>query len=203
MNPIAWSMLAVGAGSLAGLLWAEWRARPVARAVFKMSCSAGFLGLALAQGLETPFARWVFAGLALSAVGDLLLLSEGRRPFIAGLLTFLVAHLAYAGAFARVGVPSVWTAAALATAALLVLRWLWPTLGGMRLPVVGYCAVISLMLWFALGVDRVEVRLGSVLFYLSDLFVARNRFVREDVRNRLVGLPLYYAGQYLIALALR
>ena len=197
----AWVVL--GAGSLAGLLWAEWRGNKAARAVFKISCSVGFLGLALALGPETPFARWVFAGLALSAVGDVLLLSEEKRRFLAGLAAFLAAHLAYVGAFARAGVPSPWTAVALVAAALLVLRWLWPRLGDMRLPVVAYCAVISLMLWFALGVDRPEVRLGAVFFYLSDLFVARNRFVRDDVHNRLIGLPLYYAGQYLITLALR
>ena len=57
------------------------------------------------------------------------------------------------------------------------------------------------MLWLALGVGRLEVRLGGLLFWLSDLLVARHRFVRAEPSNRLVGLPLYYAGQYLIALA--
>ncbi len=73
----------------------------------------------------------------------------------------------------------------------------------MRFPVVGYCAVIGLMLWLALGVGRLEIRLGGLLFWLSDLFVARDRFVRHERWNRLAGLPLYYAGQYLIALAMR
>jgi hypothetical protein len=40
---------------------------------------------------------------------------------------------------------------------------------------------------------------GAVAFYLSDLFVARDRFVVEGFTNRLVGLPLYYGGQYLLA----
>ena len=33
----------------------------------------------------------------------------------------------------------------------------------------------------------------------GDLFVARQRFVAEAFINRLIGLPLYYAGQLLIA----
>jgi hypothetical protein len=36
-------------------------------------------------------------------------------------------------------------------------------------------------------------------FYLSDLFVARQRFVAPAFANRLYGLPLYYLGQFLLA----
>jgi uncharacterized membrane protein YhhN len=40
---------------------------------------------------------------------------------------------------------------------------------------------------------------GAVLFYLSDLAVARHRFVRPAFLNRAWGLPAYYAGQLLLA----
>jgi hypothetical protein len=40
---------------------------------------------------------------------------------------------------------------------------------------------------------------GAVLFFVSDLFVARNRFVAPGLANRLLGLPAYYGGQVLIA----
>jgi uncharacterized membrane protein YhhN len=43
------------------------------------------------------YGRRIGAGLALSAVGDLLLATDGH--FLAGLLAFLVAHLAYTFAF--------------------------------------------------------------------------------------------------------
>jgi hypothetical protein len=43
--------------------------------------------------------------------------------------------------------------------------------------------------------------LGAILFYLSDLAVARHRFVKAEFLNRGIGLPLYYAGQVLIAMA--
>jgi hypothetical protein len=36
-------------------------------------------------------------------------------------------------------------------------------------------------------------------FYLSDIFVARQRFVQHSFLNRLIGLPLYYLGQFQIA----
>jgi len=50
-------------------------------------------------------------------------------------------------------------------------------------------------------VDRNPIRAGAVLFWLSDLAVARDRFVRPGFVNPLVGLPLYYAAQLLLASA--
>ncbi len=200
MSLVAWIAVAAGASGLAGLLRAQ--ALGGAGAPFKLAASAGFVALALSLRPETPFERWVLAGLCLSAAGDLFLLATSRRFFLAGLVAFLAAHLAYAVAFAPVASPSPWTAAAIAGATALALRWLWPRLGSMRLPVAAYCAAIGVMLWLALGVGRLEIGLGGLLFWLSDLLVARDRFVRAEPLNRLVGLPLYYAGQYLIALAL-
>ena len=37
--------------------------------------------------------------------------------------------------------------------------------------------------------------MGAIGFYLSDLSVARDRFVVSAFVNRLWGLPLYYAAQ--------
>jgi len=43
---------------------------------------------------------------------------------------------------------------------------------------------------------------GAILFYLSDLAVARHRFVHESFVNRVIGLPTYYLGQFLLALTI-
>lgn len=199
MNGTAELALAAGGLGLPTLLWAEARKLMRLRAAAKLTCSAGFLLLAASFGLETPYARMLFAGLGLCAVGDALLLAAGERPFVAGLAAFLLGHVAYATAFARLSAPSPWTAALLAAAGALILRVLWPRLGPMRAPVAVYCVAISVMLWLALGTPRLELRLGALLFYLSDLLIARDRFVRAEPRNQLVLLPLYFVGQYLIA----
>ncbi|HNT86971.1 MAG TPA: lysoplasmalogenase family protein [Candidatus Hydrogenedentes bacterium] len=41
--------------------------------------------------------------------------------------------------------------------------------------------------------------IGAVLFYVSDVMVARDRFVKSDAWNRWIGLPLYYGGQMVLA----
>jgi uncharacterized membrane protein YhhN len=75
-------------------------------------------------------------------------------------------------------------------------------------PVLLYIIVITAMLsgaWSILGdssltlTGRVMIFGGAVLFYFSDIFVARDRFLKNGFLNRLVGLPMYYAGQFLLA----
>ena len=42
---------------------------------------------------------------------------------------------------------------------------------------------------------------GATMFLFSDLAVARDRFIAPGIRNRLWGLPLYYAAQLVLAAA--
>lgn len=186
---------------LAVHLAADARGARAARAAAKVGASIAFVAVALLSGVSGRLGAGLLAGLVLSVLGDALLLSERKGPFLGGVVAFLLAHVAYAGAFAGVSSPGPATAALVLAATGAALAWLWPGLGTMRIPVVAYCAVISAMLWLALGVDRGVVRAGALLFYASDLLVARDRFVAPGFSNRLVGLPLYYGGQVLLALA--
>jgi uncharacterized membrane protein YhhN len=81
----------------------------------------------------------------------------------------------------------------------------------MRKPVAAYILVISAMVGGALAVGcaeevprsgQVYVLIGAIAFYLSDLCVARDQFVSEVFVNRLIGLPLYYFAQFLLALSI-
>ena len=88
----------------------------------------------------------------------------------------------------------------------VILLWLMPhVLGDMRIPVLAYTATITLMLVAAVGTHGFEtdwrIPLGAAPFYVSDLAVARDRFVAPGWDNRLWGLPLYFGGQLLLAWA--
>ncbi len=203
--PAVFAALTVSA--LVGLLVAE-RRRSTLRWVAKPLASAGFVGLAISlDALDTPYGRWILAGLLLGWIGDVALLGASRSMFSAGLVAFLAGHVAYVVAFAGRGL-SAWAAsvsgvAALA-AAVAVLRWLRSHLPGeMAGPVLAYLVVISAMLVTAVGAtaagSTVLIAAGAAAFYVSDLFVARDRFVTPGFTNRLWGLPLYYLGQVLLA----
>jgi uncharacterized membrane protein YhhN len=182
-----------------------WLAKPIA--------AAGFVGAALANGaLETPYGTWILAGLALSLVGDVLLIPKERpRVFLAGLVAFLLGHVAYTFAFAVRGLDPATMAVAMATVlalGLAALRWLLPHVGAsMRRPVLAYVVVISAMLACAAGtVGRAgmpAIFAGAFAFYLSDLAVARQRFVAKSFWNKAWGLPLYFGAQLVLAWTVR
>jgi len=195
-------------GALAVLLWAEAREHALTKRVAKPLASLGFLLAGLAVGvLDDPYGRAIGLGLVLSAVGDVCLLSRHDRWFLAGLGSFLLAHVAYGAAFV-VAEPS-WGAVAVAAGplvgvAILVRRWLRPTVpADMRAPVDAYMLVISVMVALAIGATAAggtgRMALGAFMFYLSDLSVARDRFVEHALPNRLWGLPMYYGAQLVLA----
>ena len=78
----------------------------------------------------------------------------------------------------------------------------------LRGPVIGYVAVITLMVTLS-GANRrpaptplrFHLPIAAVLFYVSDLCVALDRFVDPQARYWLLGLPLYYLAQVLFAFA--
>lgn len=181
----------------------EVRGAFAARAVGKCAASLGFFGYGLERGLLglEPHGPWMVAALVLSLVGDVALLGESRRAVLGGIAAFLLAHVAYAAAFLTLGIAPTWAMGAavpLAVGGGLVLRSLWGRAGRLAPAVAAYVVVIATMVALAAGVaaDRGTGWLvAAVLFFVSDLFVARQRFVVRSSTNRLLGLPLYYAAQ--------
>ncbi|MEO1230092.1 MAG: lysoplasmalogenase [Myxococcota bacterium] len=187
----------------------EAHARPlrVVEAFFKAAASATFLLVASRSGLaESPHGRALFVGLGAAAAGDILLVWGSRPSFLAGLVAFLLAHVAYGVSFALRGIDlgvALAAGAVLGGIAVVAGRWLLPYTGPLREPVLAYILVISAMMTLAVAsaaqAGSPWVAIGAGLFYLSDLFVARERFVRPTFTNRLIGLPIYYLGQLILA----
>lgn len=192
----------------AALVWAEVVNSPALR-WFKMLASSGFIAVALSVGaLPTSYGRVVLVALMLSWFGDLLLTFASRQAFLGGLVAFLLGHVAYSIAFGTLGVnPFVVgiSAVVVATTAVFVWRWLAPHVGEMAAPVVAYIVAISAMVVLAFGTfgDGATwlIPVGATLFFVSDLFVAKNQFVTPGTVNRVWGLPLYYLAQVLLALS--
>jgi uncharacterized membrane protein YhhN len=184
------------------LLFAEVRGLVRLRIVTKTVASFDFVAVGLIAHDGSAYAQWIVVGLVLGAVGDVCFLGAGRRWFTIGLVAFLFGHLAYVVAIAQIVAPGhwlTWQAALPIAAAVLVLLRLRPHLGRMTIPVIAYIVVITTMVTAALASGRPRLATGAVLFFVSDLAVARQRFVGASLVNKLLGLPTYYAGQLLIA----
>ncbi len=195
--------------ALAGLLLAKHFDSRLGVWVTKPTAAAGFLALALSVGaLETSYGILIFVGLCLSFAGDVLLIpDENPAAFKAGIASFLLGHVTYTVAFCSLEVDvrnALFATVVTGGAAFVVVRWLRPNLTpDMRLPVLAYVAVISCMLVAATGcataLSRPDIFAGALLFYLSDLSVARDRFVQASFWNGAWGLPFYFAAQLILA----
>ena len=156
----------------------------------------------------------ILTGLVFCLGGDVCLALPQKKMFLMGLISFLTGHLFYIFGLFYLAETGIWTMAGTVIVlgiSIPVYLWLKPHLGSMGIPVAVYITIISLMVIGAFSIfgdyniklsGRSTVFAGALLFYVSDVFVARHRFVKEEILNRFIGLPMYYAGQFLLAFSI-
>lgn len=197
------------ASALACIVAYEAGRDPAAR-VFKPLTMVFVLAIALQPSLSTPasYRAFVVAGLAFSLAGDVFLMLPTER-FVAGLASFLIAHLLYIAAFAGAGAFDLALLVPFLGCAVLIYAVLYRHAGPLRLPVLAYVAAIAAMAWLAtarwLAVGQLGSLLafsGALLFVVSDAALALNRFVRPIRHSSALVLGTYFPAQLLIALSI-
>jgi uncharacterized membrane protein YhhN len=156
------------------------------------------------------FGPWVFIGVVTGAMGDFSLASAERSWFMAGVITFLIGHIAYSVAFAKdlkstrgrilLILATLFTMNVLV--ALVSLRMVFVGEQGLIVPVFVYVAVMGVMMTIT-TVHQSPTRLiaaGGLVFVLSDAHIAVNHMLllapRLDIA--LSGYATYYLAQYLL-----
>lgn len=154
----------------------------------------------------------ILVGMLFCFGGDIALMFDSQKAFMAGLVSFLIGHVVYAAAMVSFNgflFKGIAPTAIVILIGLLVYAYLHSGLDKMRIPVIAYILVISFMLHSAiltLESDYFNVTqawlllVGAALFYLSDIILAINRFKRPFEWNR-ISLLFYYTGQLGIALS--
>jgi uncharacterized membrane protein YhhN len=164
----------------------------------------------------------VLVALGLSWVGDVCLMFDGRRWLLAGMISFLFAHLAFIYAFTLDAetikvfwwcreVPKLaltgWSCAALAWGVVLQ-GILWRRTGSLRVPVLIYGLVLLLMFVAAAsrhatigGHAPLLAFFGAALFLASDSLLSLQQFVRSYPGASILVLSTYWSAIWLIALS--
>jgi len=149
--------------------------------------------------------RWpLTAALLFSALGDLLLDLDGLSGdlFMAGLGSFLLAQLIYAGLFWRhrgTDTRRWWLVAAYLPFTALLTWHILPGTGEMALPVGGYMLAISAMVCGAALTDRPLMLFGGAFsFAVSDTLLAIDRFLHPVPAAGILIMGTYYLAQGLI-----
>ena len=155
---------------------------------------------------------WFTIGALFCLAGDVFLMLP-RDMFIFGLLAFLVGHIGYVLGLNNIAPYLTLWGGLLIILLGIYLWWLYPKLArglnekgkaGLKIPVLIYSLVISLMVYSALMTfartgwsvaAALFVSIGALLFYASDSMLAWDRFKNPLSHARLRVMVTYHLGQ--------
>jgi uncharacterized membrane protein YhhN len=157
--------------------------------------------------------RPVLLAMAFSLVGDILLMNPD--DFVLGRVAFLIAHIFYIFAYRQIqfedadnslaGLQKMRLAFPIILAGSGLVIILYPVLGAMRIPVMIYALVITVMVLNALfrfgrtpSKSFWMVFLGAALFMISDATIAVNKFLAPVNNAGVIIMSTYCAAQFLI-----
>ncbi len=174
---------------------------------FTMVLIIAMCGTAINASGFTTYRALLLAALLFSITGDILLMLPSDR-FLAGLISFLIAHLFYTAAFvSETGLgftPQVMIPNIIIWIAMYFL--LIPGAGkDMALPVIVYMTVILIMVWQAWeryvatgSGSALLAAAGATLFLISDALIGFNRFRTPFGSAEALILSTYFTSQFLL-----
>lgn len=213
MTGLAWVLLL--AAAVAAVV--DWRAVSAANKrveyVAKPAVLVLLTAMAIALHPEDDGQRaWFVAAAMLSLAGDVFLMLR-RDLFLPGLVSFLLAHVAFIVGFhvadgwgSRTGASTAVAAALVVAAAVVGGRVLVGLArngqGDLRGPVVVYMAVLVVMAIKATVSGSALAAIGGVLFVASDGTLAWNRFVQPLRWGPVAVIVTYHGAQALLLTSL-
>ena len=165
------------------------------------------IGAALALDPMSSTARtWFVIALVLSLAGDVFLMLP-RDAFVPGLVSFLLAHIAYVVGLNQdsdgrwlFALPVVLIAGVLGTRLVRGIR-----AGGhneLVVPVIAYVLTILVMVSSAVASGNAAGAVGAVLFMTSDSLIGENRFVVARPWQPVAIMVTYHLAQALLVISL-
>jgi uncharacterized membrane protein YhhN len=162
--------------------------------------------------INSGLKKWIVFALFFSWVGDVLLLfvADNSAFFLAGLVSFLIAHIFYIVFFHLVRVQQNVKPKSFLLVPVLVyygalITFLSPHLGDMKLPVRIYGVVICFMLMLAMHMLYIKnknagllMMIGALLFVTSDSILAINKFYNSFSGAGILIMLTYGIAQLLI-----
>lgn len=159
------------------------------------------------SGVSDTFCLLIFLGVLVSAVSDAVI----HFTLGAGALAFMAAHGCFIAAFllrAPLSLPFTLSLFVLAVGgALLLFRPHFDKIGKMLPLCLVYVAILSAMfslgfpLAFTAGARAIPLTIGALLFFLSDLLVAKNVFLSASLKSEVAAMTTYYGAEFLFALS--
>lgn len=185
---------------------AKYRDAKIAEYIFKPGTTLLIILVAILGNTSGNYKTAIITGLVFSLFGDIFLMLDESK-FIMGLVSFLLAHIAYIFAFnISVSNYNVSLIFPFMIYGYLIFQYLSPGLKEMKIPVIVYLVIILLMgtsaanrYYFNRDILNLYAFSGSLLFMASDSTLAINKFRNKFYLAELIILTTYYIAQLLIA----
>jgi len=204
---LPWVFAFATALGVAALMASTARVLAVSRLGVILFASTSFVMIpVVGRSLGSTYGWCILAGLVGCWWGDML---GYHSQFIASVVAFLLGHVAFSAAFFVKGVDWGRLLRALPFVffvAVTVIVWILPFVENPveRIAVSAYCLVISSMVLSALGASEGSlgklIATGAIVFFVSDIFVARWKYVPDTMYNAYFCYPLYYLSCVLMGL---
>lgn len=166
-----------------------------------------------------PTQNILLSALVFSWIGDVILIFSDISEiyFILGLVSFLISHIIYCVLFNRQirekikrnAVVFLIGSILIACYLIGMLSVLLPSLGDLKIPVIVYASVISIMLLFAYNGLLIWkkpanqlVFFGALFFVVSDSILALNKFHTPLKKSSFIIMLTYLVAQYLIVIGI-
>ena len=164
------------------------------------------------RSCTTALKKWIAAALLFSWVGDVMLMFQEKKSlfFLLGLSAFLIAHTFYIIFFHGIRIrekikSNLWLLLIVVTYYAVLITFLSPHLGTMKLPVRVYGIVISFMLMLAMHMLFLKnkkpgwwMSTGALSFVISDSLLAINKFYQPFESAGLIIMVTYGLAQLFI-----
>lgn len=147
---------------------------------------------------KIQLSKLFLTGLVLSFFGDLFLLF--KWGFLPGLGSFLLAHVFYIISFRKKTQNTIWKfwPIILGLFATALLVFLFPYLKEMKVPVIIYAVVISVMMYTALKTHNRNLIVGALLFLISDTLLSISLFLQPLMIINLLVMITYVLAQWFL-----
>lgn len=208
MNPVSVTLLVLAGIAAVGNWIAVARESDTGIYVCKPLTLALMIGSACTLDPTTSDAVrvWFVVALVLSLLGDVFLMLP-TDAFVAGLSSFLLAHVAYIVGLNLESdgnwwwaIPVAFVVGVLGTRLVRGIRRSGhPEMVG---PVVAYVLTIAVMVASALASGNAVAAVGAVLFMISDSLIGESRFVQPRGWQPVAIMVTYHLAQALLVLSL-
>jgi uncharacterized membrane protein YhhN len=205
------SMIVIGISAVF-TIYGKYKKQKLIHYAFKPLTMIMIISLAWERmtAFSSVYSYLILSGLCLSFLGDILVMLPRNKLIKPGLLAFLSGYLLYILAFSRnIQIASYLPLAVSVALGAVIYLYLYTRLEKMRVPVLIYVVVISVLVWLAINrylvlLDQKSllVMVGGISLLFSESIWGINKFRKKFWLAEILILGFYFSAQLLFTLSI-